>query len=147
MSQQRFASHPGRRNPLYESVRNLDRALACPLRRNALAPSQARQLLAQVEAFYQTAQQQQESERMPETAEAKALLAAGCRLSSDLNETVLLQLVEQVQEQDTQIAALSRALAQQLFARAQTRQLLKHAHRLRQCGVKTAESAGLGVIL
>lgn len=131
---------------LYESVRNLDRALARPLRKKPLATLQVGQLLKQVEGFYHVAGQQSD---LAEEVDAgfRKLLAAGCRLSTDLNEAVLSQLMEQAQNQDAQIALLSRLLIRQLMARVQTGQLLKKVQTLRQKGLETAETIGLGVII
>jgi hypothetical protein len=144
---QPFASHPGQSNPLAESIRHLDKALSRPIKQE-LAPTQAATLLQQVEKFYHQAwQQQDQSTTLSENAELRMLLAAGCRLSTDLNETVLTQLVDQAQSQDAQIAQLSQTLAQQIMIRAKTGQLLKKAQQLKQHGVQTADIVGLGVIL
>lgn len=140
---QSFASHPGHSNPLAESIRHLDKALSRPIKKE-LAPTQADTLLQQVEKFYHQALQQDQGS---ENVELKKLLAAGCRLSTDLNETVLTQLVDQAQSQDAHIAQLSQTLAQQIMARAKTGQLLKKAQQLKQHGVHTADIVGLGVIL
>jgi hypothetical protein len=139
-----FTSKPETRHPLAESIRRLDRALSHPIQ-ESLAPNQADTLLQQVEKFYYDAWTQQ-SIASSEDAELKKLLAAGCRLSTDLNETVLTRLVDQAQDQDAQIAQLSKILAHQIMMRAKTGQLLKKAQTLRQHGVETADTVGLGVI-
>lgn len=146
---QSSTTHSGQTNPLVEAVRNLDRSLSYPdkLRsKKKLELFHAQHLLQQVEQFFEQAQKQQTQNEV-ETPEFKTLLAAGCRLSSDLNENVLTRLVDQAQNQDEQILTLSRQLVRQLIARAQTGQLLRKAQTLKQHTVDTAETAGLGIII
>lgn len=71
------------------------------------------------------------------------LVAAGCRLSNDLNEAVIERLVDAVQHQDAAIAQLSRQLAQRLKDRDQALRLLNKAQRLKQQMMTTANEAGL----
>jgi hypothetical protein len=140
-----YSSRPEPHHLLAASVRGLDEALSRRAPKQ-LALAQADSLLLQVEQFFQQAWQHQKSDaELP--GEARMLLVAGCRLSSDLNETVLGRLIDQAQSQDAEIAQLSGQLARQLMARAQTGQLLKKAQRLKQHTVETAETAGLGVII
>ena len=139
-----FASQPSHQNSqqIYERVRHLDQSLTQRLR-YSIGPEQAGTLLQQVEAFYHQAWL--EIPMMRESIDVKHLIAAGCRLSSDLNEKVLAQLIDQAQAKDEAIAQLSRALAEQLMARAQLGQLLKKSQTLKLYAVETSQTAGLGV--
>ena len=85
---------------------------------------------------------QEEQEVMPPD-----LAAVGCRLSSDLNEALMLRLAEKLQKQDEAAEALSRQLKQLLTERARTAKLLQKTHDIRQHTLQTGERLGLGLVL
>lgn len=122
---------------LYQSVRDFDRLLARPVL-NALGLNGVRQALEVIERFYHQA---------PHHPQPDTLLAAGCRLSCDLNQALVDKLVDNIQSQDAHIAELSSQLRQKLHERHQAAQLLKQAQALHQQTLNTAHIAGLGCIL
>ncbi len=123
--------------PLRHTIDQVDRALRRPIRQ---MPSFTgiQQALDHLERFYAQARQ---------TPDAAYLIAAGCRLSCDLNEAIIEKLVDRLQAQDEAIQQLSKQLREQLQAHHQATRLLERAQALKQETVETSETVGLGLIL
>jgi hypothetical protein len=123
---------------LHQSIRRFDRALRKPALQR-LSLESAAQNLEEMTRFFLHADTAAEDEI--------SLVAAGCRLSSDLSEAMISRLQDAMLAHDAAIAALSRQLGERLKAREQASRLLCKAQALREQTQTTAEAAGLGVIL
>ena len=123
-------------NPLHQTLQSFDRALHRPVLQ-ALPLDGLKCALEDIDRF------RLQADRQCLERPDDPLVAAGCWLSSDLNEAVIERLVDAVQSQDDAIALLSRQLQQRLKERDQAVQLLRKAQRLKQHIWNTADSAGL----
>jgi hypothetical protein len=130
---------------LRRTIRTFDRLLQRPILAR-LALDTLPQVIGELERFHQAARL-----NPPATADSldehSFLVAAGCRLSADLNEALSVRLMDTVQEHDEAITQLSRQLGERLQARNQAAKLLKKTQALKQQTVEKGEAAGLGMVL
>ncbi|HEY9687045.1 MAG TPA: hypothetical protein V6C52_08735 [Coleofasciculaceae cyanobacterium] len=130
---------------LRRTIRTFDRLLHRPIL-TRLGLDALPQVLGELDRFHQAVRLSPPA--TPDTLDERSfLVAAGCRLSVDLNEALAVRLMDTVQEHDEAISQLSRQLSERLQARNQAAQLLKKTQALKQQTVETGETAGLGMVL
>ncbi len=123
---------------MHQTLRNLDRALRRPVL-EALGLQGIACMLRELRLFHQQAENARQGDNH--------LVAAGCRLSLDLNEALIAKLVDTVQSQEQAITLLSQQLKVRLEERDRATRLLHQAQNIRHQTAQSAESAGLGCIL
>lgn len=132
---------------LRRTIRTFDRLLERKLLAQ-LSLDALRTVLSEMTRFHRQVRFMPVGNPSPDSLDERSfLVAAGCRLSSDLNEAVIDRLLTTVEQHDAQITELSRLLAERLQARNEATRLLKEARDLRLQTAETGEQAGLGMIL
>jgi hypothetical protein len=130
---------------LRRTIHAFDRLLQRPMLAQ-LALDTLPQVIGELERFHQAARLSPPA-AADSLDERSFLVAAGCRLSADLNEALSVRLMDAVQEHDEAITQLSRQLSKRLQARNRAAQLLKKTQALKQQSVETGKAAGLGMVL
>ncbi len=135
---------------LHQLVLTMDRALDRQ-GLDQLTLEEAQVLLNLVDRFnqeaicYQTIQQL--SNHVTPSLETQYLIAAGCRLSSDLTEEVLMRLVDHHDCHQTRLDQLCQELRTEMRQRHTAHRLIQQAQQVRQQLTHASEQSGLGVIL
>ncbi|MBY0404059.1 MAG: hypothetical protein K2X66_09185 [Cyanobacteria bacterium] len=151
-------SHPS--TDLYQTVKEFDRFLGKEYLRT-LSLEEAALILKKIESFHVIASQMGEGnldeipleganagEATPEKlSEIESLILVGCRLTTDLNEKILLRIMDIYQDKDHETEKLYRQLHQNLRDRTLSTGLLKKSQQIRNAAVETSQAIGLGVIL
>lgn len=115
-----------------------------------LSLEEAAHILDQVELFHLEARCYQELVEMgelPASAETEYLIAAGCRLASDLSEKVMLRIVDVLDSRQHSLDFLYQELRKKLRDKHQASCLLQKAQEIRQLTHETGETCGLGMVL
>ncbi len=110
-----------------------------------LSLDEAQLLLGRIELFDIMAQQAKALE--PLSDDEAYLITVGCRLSSDLSDTITMRLVDLLQQHEGEISLLSSKLRKQMQKRFQASVLLNQAQSVRSQVNDMGETYGLGVIL
>ncbi len=112
---------------------------------DTLSLDEARLLLSRIETFNAVAENSRRMNAL--RLEDEYMVAAGCRLASDLSEKVMMRLVDLLQERDEEVALLSSRLRQKMQERYEAQALLNRAQTTRGATNRLGETNGLGVIL
>ena len=106
---------------------------------------EAAYILDQIERFnFETEHYRASEKPRPET---ERLIAAGCRLATDLSAKVMGRMMDMLEESDQSLNALNRQLRDAMRQRCLSTTILQKAQQARHGTSRAAESAGLGVIL
>lgn len=128
---------------LKQTVLDFDQAL--DKRRLAnLTLDEASALLVRIDAFHERVADLEES---AQSRELKTIIAAGCRLTADLSENVMMRVIDILQDKQHSIDFLNQELRHKLRAQHKGNQLVQKAQKLRTLNNRIGEAVGLGLIL
>lgn len=141
---------------LQQTIQDFDRYLRNDYL-DQLSLDEVAYVLQKVETFNEEAKRHQQRVRLgisdgtrtdaqPRT-DMDVLIAAGCRLCSDLVEKIFNRMMDQVQDSDQSIQTLQEKLRGNLQNRYESNQMMQKAMQVRKGTSRTAEDAGLGIIL